>query len=206
VPVTAAHRTAPSGTPPLPLGIVTLFRLSPLGAGATMVAGLAWAVLFTFGPIYARRLGFDLGGVGLFMGLAMAAGAALQIPFGWLSDAIGRRPVIAVMFGGGMLAGVLGTFGHSPLAALAAMTLAGGFSFPIYAIAVSHANDSIDAGRRVAAAAGLVLLFGLGSVFGPLLAGWSFAALGTSAFFALFAAVMAAGVTLAVFAKKANSE
>jgi MFS family permease len=201
VPVTAAHRSAPSGTPPQPLGIVPLFRLSPLGAGATMVAGLSWAVLFTFGPIYARRLGFDLGGVGLFMGLAMAAGAALQIPFGWLSDAIGRRPVIAVMFGGGMLAGVLGTFGHGPLAALAAMTLAGGFSFPIYAVAVSHANDSIAAGTRVAAAAGLVLLFGLGSVFGPLFAGWSFAVIGTSAFFALFAAVMAAGVALAVVSK-----
>jgi MFS family permease len=203
VPVAAAHRSVPSGVPPQPLSIVTLLRLSPLGAGATAVAGLAWAILFTFGPIYARRRGFDLAGIGLFMGLAMAAGATLQIPFGWLSDAIGRRPVMAAMFGGGMLAGVFGALGHGPFAALAAMTLAGGFSFPIYAIAVSHANDSIAAETRVAAAAGLILLFGTGSIFGPLLAGWSFAAFGPTAFFALFAAVMAAGMALALFTKNA---
>jgi len=195
VPVIAARHTAPSGAPPEPLA------LSPLGAAATVLAGLSWAILFTFGPIYARRAGFDIDGVGWFMGLAMAAGCALQIPFGWLSDAVGRRPVIGVMFAGGLLAGLLGTFGHTPFAALAAMTLLGGFSFPIYAIAVAHANDSIAPETRVAAAAGLVLLFGIGSFFGPLLAGWAIAAVGPSAFFALISASMAGGLTLAVFLK-----
>jgi len=201
LPPLAAYRTAPSGTPPEPLGVLTLFRLAPLGAGATAMAGLAWALLFTFGPIYAQRRGFDLDGIGLFMGLSMAAGAVLQIPFGWLSDLAGRRTVIGMLFAGGLLAGLFGSIAHSPAAALAAMTLAGGFSFPIYAVAVSHANDGIAPGTRVAAAAGLVLLFGLGSVFGPLFAGWSFAAAGASSFFALFAAMMAAGLLLAVFLK-----
>lgn len=193
-----APARAPVGAPPKPLGIPKLFRLSPLGTGATALAGLSWAIVFTFGPIYARHVGFQVGGVGLFMGLAMAAGAALQLPLGWLSDIVGRRPVLALMFGGGLLAALFGIWAgdHGRTANLVAIALAGGFTFPIYAVAVAHVNDSIAPDTRVAAAAGLVLLFGLGSLFGPLLTGWAMTAAGTAGFFALIAAAMAAGAAL----------
>jgi MFS family permease len=199
LPVLSAHHTAPHGVPPQPLGIRELFRLTPLGAGATVLAGLSWAIMFTFGPIYARRIGFDESSVGLFMGAAMAAGGALQIPLGWLSDLIGRRPVIALMFGVSLVAGLFGLWadGRGEALNLVAMTIAGGFAFPIYAVSVAHVNDHLSAETRVAAAAGLVLLFGIGSFFGPLLCGGVMAAIGASGFFALLAATMGGGVLLA---------
>jgi MFS family permease len=196
VPVAAAHRAAPAAAPPAPLGILKLFRLSPLGAGSVVLAGLSWAIVFTFGPIYARHAGFDASGVALFMGLAMAAGAALQLPLGWLSDVAGRRPVIALVFAAGLVASLLGLWAEGAIPNLIAIALAGGFVFPIYAIAVAHVNDGIAADTRVAAAAGLVLLFGIGSIFGPLLCGWAMGAMGNAGFYALLSAATAAGVGL----------
>lgn len=198
VPIAAARRAAPAAVPPEPLGILTLFRLSPLGAGATVLAGTTWAVVFTFGPIYARHAGFDAAGVALFMGLAMASGAALQLPLGWLSDVAGRRPALLAVFAAGLAASLFGLAAAGAVADLVAVALAGGFVFSIYVISVAHVNDGIAAELRVAAAAGLVLLFGIGSIFGPLLCGWVMGAMGNAGFYTLLSAASAGGVVLAL--------
>ena len=143
VPVVVAHRAAPSGAPPLPLGIGALFGVSPIGAIATVLSGVSWSILFAFGPVYATRIGLDAGGVGLFMGLAVAAGAIVQVPAGWLSDIAGRRVVLGGIFAAGLLACGLGLLAHGAVVSLIAAGLAGGFVFPIYAIAAATVNDGI---------------------------------------------------------------
>jgi MFS family permease len=199
VPVIAARRTAPEHAPPAPLGLVKLFTMSPLGVGAAALAGLAWSVLFTFGPIYAKHVGFDLAGIGLFMAVAMGAGGVLQLPFGWLSDVAGRRRVIAAMFALGLAASLFGLWAadRGTGANLVAVAAAGGFVFPLYAISVAHVNDRTTQQTRVAAAAGLILLFGLGSILGPLLSGWAFGALGPKGLYAVLAFTTAAGLMTA---------
>jgi len=199
VPVAAARRTAPHGVPPAPLGIVALFRTSPLGAGATLLAGLAWAIMFTFGPIYARRTGLSVPDVALFMALAMAAGCVLQIPLGWLSDIVGRKPMIVGMFAIGLVASLFGIWagGHGQIVKFLAISVVGGFTFPIYAVSVAQVNDHLSSDTRVAAAAGLVLLFGIGSFFGPLLCGALLGAVGPGGFYLLLAVTTAVGAGLA---------
>lgn len=204
VPVLIARRNAPSAAPPNPLSIVTLFRLAPMGVIATVLAGLTWASVFTFGPVYAKRVGFDMAGIGLFMAVAVAAGGALQMPVGWLSDRIGRRPVLLLLFGGGSLACLFGIVAQGAVLNLIASALSGAFIFPIYAVSTAAVNDQVTPDRRVPAAAGLVLLFGTGSIFGPLLCGGMIGAAGPYGFFALLAVAMASGfmVTLAVTSKR----
>lgn len=198
VPVVMSRRSAPSGAPPVPLGIAALFRISPAGAGATVLSGLSWSILFAFGPVYARRIGLDIGGVGLFMGLAVAAGGLVQVPAGWLSDMIGRRPVLGAIFGSGLIACVLGLMARDAAMQLVSVALAGGCVFPIYAIAAATVNDGVSQKTRVAAASGLVLLFGIGSIFGPLLCGWAMAWVGNAGFYGLLAATMVAGIAVTV--------
>lgn len=190
----AFRRAAPSGAPPQPLGIAALFRVSPVGAVATVLSGLSWSILFAFGPVYAKRSGLDAAGVSLFMGLAVVAGGIVQVPAGWLSDRIGRRPVLAAIFAAGLAACGLGLSVHGTVAGLIAVALTGGFVYPIYAIAVATVNDGVSPPTRVAAASGLVLLFGIGSVFGPLACGAAIAGIGNAGFYGLLAATMAAGV------------
>jgi MFS family permease len=204
VPVLIARGNAPAAAPPNPLSIATLFRLSPMGVIATLLAGLTWSTLFTFGPVYAKRVGFDMAGIGLFMAVAVAAGGALQMPVGWLSDRIGRRPVLLLLFGVGSVACLFGVVANGTLLYLVAAALSGACIFPIYAVSTAAVNDHVTPEQRVAAAAGLVLLFGAGSIFGPLLCGSVIGVAGAYGFYALLAVAMASGfvVTLAVAPKR----
>ncbi len=200
VPVVVARHTAPRGAPPEPLHIGNLFRVSPLGASVTVIAGVSWSIVFTFGPVYAQKSGFDLQAVSLFMAAAMIGGAVVQFPMGWLSDAIGRRRTIAAMSAGGIAVSLFGLWadGQSDLMRFAASLLTGGIIFPMYAISAAHTNDAIAPQNRVAAAAGLILLFGLGSIFGPLLSGGAVTALGTGGYYIVLA--VASGFSLAAAA------
>ncbi len=193
VPVVVARHTAPRGAPPEPLHIGNLFRVSPLGASVTVIAGVSWSIVFTFGPVYAQKSGFDLQAVSLFMAAAMIGGAVVQFPMGWLSDAIGRRRTIAAMSAGGIAVSLFGLWadGQSDLMRFAASLLTGGIIFPMYAISAAHTNDAIAPQNRVAAAAGLILLFGLGSIFGPLLSGGAVTALGTGGYYIVLAVASA---------------
>ncbi len=189
--------------PPEPFGLVRLFRLSPLGVVATLLAGTSWSVLFTFGPVYAQRKGFNLQGISLYMSLAMVTGALLQFPLGWLSDLIGRRTTIALLCAGATLAAVLGAWADARGAWLqdVAIALSGGLIFPLYALSAAHTNDFVEPANRVAASAGLILLFGLGSIVGPLAAGAAMTMLGPVGFFGVLAAAMLAGLATASAAR-----
>lgn len=202
VPVGLARSSVLSGVPPKPMALKALFKLAPVGALATLLAGLSWAILFTFGPVYAKRVGFDMNGIGLFMAAALASGGLVQMPAGWLSDHLGRRPVLLVLFGGGLAASLLAIMAQGAIVSMIAVALSGAFIFPIYAVSAAAVNDHIASETRVAAAAALVLLFGIGSVFGPLLCGAIMGAVGPNGFFALLAATMAAGFVPALAVRK----
>jgi len=199
VPVIYARSSAPDHAPPEPFGILKLFFASPLGAIVTVLAGVSWSIVFTFGPVYAQRSGFNLYQVSLFMAVAMLGGAVIQFPMGWLSDAMGRRLSIALMSLGGVAVSLFGIWadGRGMTEKFAASALVGGLIFPMYAISAAHTNDAVAPQNRVSAAAGLVLLFGLGSIFGPLLSGGAVSALGASGYYVVLAATLVASLAAA---------
>lgn len=45
----------------------------------------------------------------------------------------------------------------------------GGFAFPLYSICIAYTNDHLDPSEMIAASGALVLIGGLGAVFGPIL-------------------------------------
>ena len=196
VPIWFARGRAPAKAPPVPFNIIALMRLSPMGAAATALSGVSWAIVFTFGPVYAQRAGFSISEISLFMGVAMVGGALMQFPLGWLSDAIGRRSTIFFMSLGGVAASLLGLWLHAmphvyqylPFALIGALVL------PLYGLGAAHTNDHVAPQTRVAAAAGLVLLFGLGSILGPLVVGSAITTLGAGGFFVVLAGVMGLSV------------
>ena len=196
VPIWFARSRAPAKAPPVPFNIIALMRLSPMGAAATALSGVSWAIVFTFGPVYAQRAGFSISEISLFMGVAMVGGALMQFPLGWLSDAIGRRATIFFMSLGGVAASLLGLWLHAmphvyqylPFALIGALVL------PLYGLGAAHTNDHLAPQTRVAAAAGLVLLFGLGSILGPLVVGSAITTLGAGGFFVVLAGVMGLSV------------
>ena len=100
-------------------------------------------------------------------------GAIGQWPLGWLSDCMDRRLVLgAISFAGVIIGAALwlmtADITHMGLIILAALW--GAMSFPVYSVAVAHANDRADAGSFVMVSAGLLLMYGIGAIIGPFLA------------------------------------
>jgi len=199
----AGRSHAPHRAPPEPFGLDRLFKVSPLGATVTVLSGISWSVIFTFGPVYAQRSGFDLRTTSLYIAMAMIGGAVLQFPLGWLSDHWGRRPTLAFMSAAALASSLFGFWAdrNGVVSKEIASFLLGAFVFTLYAISAARTNDFIDTKNRVAAAAGLVLLFGLGSIAGPLLSGVAVSFLGTGGYFIVLAAVTSAGLASAIFSR-----
>lgn len=102
------------------------------------------------------------------MAASMAGGAITQYPLGRLSDRLPRRRVILGM---SLLATGIALVGTiiDPTSAWVLVVAAayGGLAFPLYSVAVSHVNDVTPQHQLIAVAAGLVFVFGVGAVVGP---------------------------------------
>jgi len=71
----------------------------------------------------------------------------------------------------------------------------------MYAISAAHTNDAIAPQNRVSAAAGLVLLFGLGSIAGPLASGGAMSAMGADGYYVVLAATLAASLAVSAITR-----
>jgi hypothetical protein len=93
-----------------------------------------------------------------------------------------------------MLAGLSGLaiFAVRPTDAAALLVLVGVYgalTYPLYGLAVAHANDHADASEFVAVSGGLLLLYGAGTMLGPLAGGAAMTALGAYALFLVTASI-----------------
>ena len=118
-----------------------------------------------------------------------------------LSDRIGRRGVLGMMcLAGTVVSALLGAVAsHWSFAAVAVTGAAWGMiGFPLYSIAVAHTNDFADASEYVKVSAGLLLLYGVGAIIGPLVASACMTWFGAGGLF-LFIAFVHAVLVLTTF-------
>jgi MFS family permease len=146
--------------------------------------GAFWGLL----PVYARRIGFDTAEVGTYMSVAILGGAALQWPLGRLSDHRDRRIVLAwVATAAALLAVAALAAGGREWPAMAVIFLFGGMAFAVYPIVVAHLVEHVPPDNLLAASSSVLLVYGVGSALGPLVAGVLMSGTGTSSLFAWFA-------------------
>ncbi len=169
------------------MSLMALYRASPLGAVVTCGAGLLSGAFYALGAIYANALGLSVFHVSLFMGAPIFGGLALQYPIGRLSDRYDRRTVLLGVLAGTLISSVaviLIAMKQGPFTGtLAAVFVFGGCLAAIYPIAVSQVYDYIDRAEMVAASGGLLLIWSIGAVAGPLIASALMEHFGSGAFF-----------------------
>jgi len=184
VPVAMIRIPTPSKVVPVKLSLRELSHRAPLGVAAVAVAGAAGSSVIALGAVYGTQAGMDPARVGVFMAAFMVGGAVTQYPLGRLSDWVPRRRVILAIAIAATGVGLVGTLVDSagPLVILVAAAY-GSLVFPLYSVAVSHVNDVMPENQLVAAAAGAVFVFGIGSVIGPLSVSMLMGALGPVGFF-----------------------
>ncbi len=154
------------------LDVFLLYRTSPLAVIAAFSVGMANGTFGTLAPVFGHDQGLDAAGIAYLFAVTAVLGALAQVPAGRISDSMDRRLVIVAL---GSLAAVVGFLMLilNPSAGWLMYVLFGlyGFSaYPIYAIAVAHANDFAKPGEFGRVAGGMLLVLGSGLAVGPAIA------------------------------------
>jgi len=168
-----------------------LFRLSPAGFVAIFLIGTSSGAFWSLGPSFGQAIGLSVTDTALFMSLAVLGGALLQYPVGLLSDRVDRRTVIIGLAVASIALGIL-LGGYLPLHAGQRQVLAflfGAAILPAYTVTAAHVFDFARPEDYVEVSAAMLLLFGLGSILGPLPASTLMEALRPGALFLFMSGV-----------------
>lgn len=179
------------------LTLARIWGAAPAAFIGAIASGLVMGTFWTMGPLYAARLGLDEQGVALLVSTMIIGGGLLQMPLGRLSDRYDRRYVLGYAAAGASAAALaMAVFGHFPYAVLASGFIYGGMAFAVYPIVVAHLVDHLSHEDILSGNAGVLLLYGIGAMIGPSIAGALMGWRGAATVPAFFAAVLA---PLAIF-------
>lgn len=191
-PILLAQVQAPRFEQIKPMSLPRLYRASPLGCVGIFLVGGVFSALLGMGAVWGAVIGLDVKQISAFVAAISVGGLLAQYPIGWLSDRLDRRKLIIALSGfGAVVAAVvavadLGIWGY-----LLAAALVGGVANPVYALLIAYTNDFLDASDMAAASAGLLLVNGAGSVFGPILTGWLMTLIGPEGFWIYMGVLLA---------------
>lgn len=199
VPIALTRMLQPASVSVPTLGLRHLYRTSPLGVVGALISGLINGAFWGLGPIYATGMGLTDTGIALFMSSVIFGGALLQVPIGHLSDRHDRRLVLqnVSVFGAVAALAIFFLTATQLQYALILSVAFGGCAFSIYSLAVAHTNDHLDASQMLESSRGLLLLSGIGSAIGPVLAGFALKWTGSPGLMLYFSILL---VVLAVYA------
>ncbi|MDD9910871.1 MAG: MFS transporter [Ahrensia sp.] len=173
VPTALSTAQSPAPLTDVKLDLPGLFRNSPAAAVGAIMSGVISAAWTNFGPVFGQQVGFGSAAIASLLAVAMGGSIVFQYPLGRLSDMIDRRyvmvlaGVIGVLFGSIMT--VLTNAGSLDTLFFICVFAYGGVIYSVYSLAVAHANDYADADSFVKISSGLLILYGFGTMVGPLL-------------------------------------
>ena len=169
--LTPVTQPVPIQTTRLPLR--DLYRRAPVGTVGSAVSGLVTGAFWGLAAVFAREIGLSDAGVAAFLSAAIFGGAMLQYPIGHASDGRDRRKALMVVSGLAALGsvGIYLAIGQTPAVIIALGLLWGGFAFSLYALSVAQTYDRLESSEALEATRGLLLMNGIGSAVGPMLAG-----------------------------------
>ena len=154
------------------LDVWLLYKTSPLAVIAAFSVGMANGTFGTLAPVYGHDQGLDASGIAFLFAVTAVLGALAQVPAGRISDRMDRRLVIvalgSVAAAAGFIILLVNPHGGWPMYVL--FGLYGFSAYPIYAIAVAHANDFARHGEFGRVAGGMLLVLGTGLAIGPAIA------------------------------------
>ena len=173
------------------LDIPHLYAVSPVGAVVCFMVGLVSGAFGTLGPVYAKQIGLPVPAIATLMAGALLGGSLIQFPLGWLSDQMDRRRVLLACATGAAVIGILMVIiqPRTEFLVTTIVILFGAMTYPMYALTVAHANDYAAPDEFVKVAGSLLLLLGIGTIFGPIIAAWAMERFAPEGLFAFTAAV-----------------
>ncbi|RFC65189.1 MFS transporter [Fulvimarina endophytica] len=174
IPTALSRAKSPTPLSNVRIDVGLLFRNSPVGAVGVLLAGVMSGAWNNMAPVFGQQIGLSTTEIASLTVVAMAGGIVFQIPLGRLSDKVDRR---YVMVGIGAIGIVIAALGAQIGASGASLLLVGAFVvggvvYPSYSLAVAHSNDYADPNDFIKISSGLLILYGVGTMIGPLYAAY----------------------------------
>lgn len=195
VPLSLTGLAAPTVAHAQRLGLATLYRISPMATAGAFTAGFCLSSFYQLAPVSMARLGVELTTIAHYMAVAVFASMLLQFPLGRIADRWDRRKLIAVIaVAASGSASIVATVGGSAMSALfLATTLFMALMASLYPICLGQMHYRLQGGESpVAANAGQLLCYGLGTCIGPLVCGTVMGVTGARGLFLTIGVVLAA--------------
>ncbi|MBT6613846.1 MAG: MFS transporter, partial [Deltaproteobacteria bacterium] len=179
IPILTSVTKAPSFDVYESVGILQLYRVSPIGIVGMFIIGMIMGGIFGMGAVYTTGIGMSVQDVSFFMGAIILGGFLFQYPLGWISDRIGRRYIIIISCIGAATTSFFAmTYAGQGLLFFAIIATIGGLSMPLYSLCSAQTNDYLTAQQMVAASGTLVLVNSIGAALGAPVVGFSMALFG----------------------------
>ncbi|AZC49722.1 MFS transporter [Pseudomonas chlororaphis] len=152
--------------------VLGFIRVAPaLCVGILFFAFFDTVILSLF-PVYAATHGYAIKLAALMVSIILLGDAAFQFPLGWLSDKAGRA---AIYLGCGVVSLVIGLglplLMNYPTLLWPSLVILGAAAGGVYTLAIILIGQAFSGPDLVTANASAGLLWGIGSLLGPLLSG-----------------------------------
>lgn len=199
IPTAITSSQTPKPLVTVKLNIRALWKNSPIAFFGVLMVGVSNGAFGTLSAVYADRIGLVLAAIALFASLPVLAGAVAQVPVGIFSDRIDRRKVLIAIAAVAICSDIafLVLRPEDRLSNLLLASLFGAAVFSMYPVIVAHASDHAEPGTYIQISGGLLMLYGVGAIVGPLVAGGLMSVFGPSG---LFLTTLAAHVPIVLFA------
>jgi MFS family permease len=177
-----------------------LIGISPMGISGALAAGVVSSSIWSVGSVYATQAGYGKSSVAFFIAAYTFGGFLTQWPAGKWSDRIDRRVVILIFsflslsFAFSLIQ--LGSQSEILLYTLSFML--GAVTIPIHSLCSAHVNDLVEYEEIVSVSSALVVVYGLGSMIGPLLASSSMKLVGPGGLFLFLSVTLLAHLVYAL--------
>lgn len=214
LPTALSKAQSPAPLTQVKVDLKGMFNNSPAAFIGSIIAGILAGSFQSFAPVFGVAQGMSSANIANMMVLVMFGALVFQYPLGKLSDMVDRRYVMVGLSLGGTVAGFLiagyPVDGANPqLSFFGLMILLGVFVYPIYGLVNAHANDHAKPEDFVKISSGLLILYGVGNMIGPLVTGPAMEILGTSALFQIIGAshlLLAAHMTYRITKREAPDD
>lgn len=187
IPMALTASPAPQFDVASTIGLRKLLFISPLGIVGMFTSGVVAGAFLGMAAVYGDLIGLKLNEIAIFVAIMIFGGAVLQWPIGRLSDLFDRRVILMIVAMGGGAAAfltIMGAESGDKFWFFAGAALFGGFAMPLYSLCIAHTNDYLEPDEMVGASGSLILVNGVGAIFGPLFVAGLMAQFGSNAFFA----------------------
>ncbi|MCL6707552.1 MFS transporter [Pseudomonas sp. R2.Fl] len=153
--------------------LVRLYRRSPVAFIGSLLSGALSGTWGSLGGVYTQNIGMTTAQGATLLSAFLAGGAIAQVPLGRISDRIDRRYVMVFSGAFGFLSCIVMAIfqGSGVVPVYIAGFFVGCVLYPVYALNAAHANDLAEPDEYVTISSAIMILYGLGTVSGPLMGG-----------------------------------